>query len=85
MSQGCIPIAKNHSSIPEVLGKAGIILEKDDFSKTADTILNIFQSPEEYKKILCLGYKQVSQFSWQLCGKETYDFYLNVIGKSTQS
>ena len=85
MSQGCIPIAKNHSSIPEVLGEAGIILEKDDFSKTADTILNIFQSPEEYNKILCLGYKQVSQFSWQLCGKETHDFYLNIIGKSTQS
>jgi mannosyltransferase len=85
MSQGCIPIAKKHSSIPEVLGKAGIILDKDNFSKTADTIINILKSPEEYNKILCLGYKQASNFDWGICSKDTHDFYSKVIDNSIKS
>ena len=30
MSQGCIPVAINHSSLPEIMGDAGILLNSSD-------------------------------------------------------
>ena len=38
MSQGCIPIAGRHSSIPEVLGSAGLLVNTNSVSEVTSAM-----------------------------------------------
>jgi len=71
MKAGCPFIALNVSSIPEVAGKAGVLLDKltiNQFNDAIDKLNN------DYQNIVELGLIQASAFSWDKC----YDEILNV-------
>jgi len=72
MNAGCPFIALNSSSIPEVAGDAGVLLEKltlDDFN---NAVLKIKNHREE---IILKGIKQAKKFSWQKCYEELMIVY----------
>ena len=45
MSQGCVPIAGEHSSIPEVLGTAGIIVNVEEPADISNAMLKCLNNP----------------------------------------
>lgn len=72
MKAGCPFIALNHSSIPEVAGDAGVLIDKLEISFFNEAVLNISKNREE---IIKKGFVRVNNFSWEKCYQETMDVY----------
>jgi glycosyltransferase involved in cell wall biosynthesis len=81
MSNGCVPVASDHSSIPEVMGNAGIFLDNDDVAKTAKVLIQIFQDTKKHEIVLQNGFEQASKFSWSKTASETIRFYKSLLEK----
>ena len=79
MSNGCIPVARNHSSIPEVMGNAGIYLENDNVDQSISELIQIFQNTKKHEYILQSGFKQASKFSWTKTASDTIRFYKSLL------
>jgi len=76
MKSGTPVIALNNSSIPEVSGNAGIILNNLDTIEFSEAISKI----NSYRAIIIEnGLKQSALFSWDLCYKKTTDLYLKLL------
>jgi len=72
MKAGCPFIALNASSIPEVSGDAGILINALKMDEAMDGVERIF-SDRGY--LIEKGLLQSSLFSWDKCYKETYNAY----------
>jgi len=68
MHYGCPVVASNVSSLPEVVGQAGILVDPNNIEDIARGIKKAIQNREE---LVQKGYKQVKKFSWDKCAKET--------------
>ena len=70
MSVGTIPIVSNTSSLPEVIGSAGILVDPTKPLKIAEAIREAWNLPaskqQQFEK---KAKKQLSQFTWQKTGK----------------
>ncbi|MEX0895708.1 MAG: glycosyltransferase family 1 protein [Patescibacteria group bacterium] len=65
MSYGCIPVVANATSLPEVVGEAGYIVEPSSTTDLSRTFLEIAQLNARHKAILTKkGREQAAQFSW---------------------
>ena len=78
MSQGCIPIAGNHSSIPEVLGDAGIKVNCESVSELSEAMEKCLVDDSETKSLVKRGYDRASFFTWEKSAKHHTDFYSNL-------
>jgi len=79
MQCGVPVITSNTSSLPEVVGDAGIMVEPDDESGLSQAILDVYSSPsirDEMKKKSLL---QSKKFSWERCSEKTIDVYKKAI------
>ncbi len=81
MSNGCIPVARKHSSIPEVMGNAGIFIDNDDVAQTAKDLIQIYQETKKHDFIVQNGFKQASKFSWSKTATDTIRFYKFLLKK----
>jgi len=79
MSNGCIPVARNHSSIPEVMGKAGVLLDNDNVDQSINELIQVFQNTKKHEFILQSGFKQASKFSWPKTASKTLRFYKSLL------
>jgi len=68
MASGCPVVASNNSSLPEVVGKAGLLFNPADPADIARAVLEIKQDRAGWVK---KGLKQVAKFSWDKCAGET--------------
>jgi glycosyltransferase involved in cell wall biosynthesis len=75
MAQGCIPVAGNHSSIPEVLGDAGIKVNCESVSELSEAMKKCFVDDSETRSLVKRGYDRASFFTWEKSAKLTYAFY----------
>jgi len=79
MASGTPVIASNVSSLPEVVGDAGILVENGDTQKLASTIVSLVTDPQEAARRSALGRAQASKFSWPHCADETWRVIRGVI------
>lgn len=72
MKTGCPFIALNYSSIPEVAGDAGILLDHldIDLAKRAVELISL-----QRDEIVAKGFDQAKKFSWDKCYLETVALY----------
>ncbi|MFH0863612.1 MAG: glycosyltransferase family 1 protein [Candidatus Gottesmanbacteria bacterium] len=76
MNYGCPVIVSNASSLPEVVGDAGILVDPNKTDEIKNKLITIFNlSAEERENIIQKGKIQASKFSWEKCAIET----LNVL------
>jgi mannosyltransferase len=75
MSQGCIPIAINHSSLPEVMGDAGILLKSSDPHEIGQAISKCCTDNDFSKLKVRLGETRAKIFNWEKCAKKVLSFY----------
>jgi glycosyltransferase involved in cell wall biosynthesis len=79
MACGTPVLASNRSSLPEVVGDAGILLRPDDPAVWADTIAMLLSSPEKRATMTEAGYLQAERFSWNETARQTADVYRQVL------
>jgi mannosyltransferase len=76
MKAGTPFVALNASSIPEVAGEAGILLDRLDKDSFIDAILSINLKRNQ---LLEKGIKQAARFSWENCYIETLALYRSLL------
>ncbi|RXJ67397.1 glycosyltransferase [Halarcobacter ebronensis] len=80
MKAGCPVISTNSSSIPEVIGDAGLMVEKIEVDEFVNAILKL-ENKSYKKELISKGLKRADKFSWDKCFKETLQFYKEISGK----
>lgn len=78
MKAGAPFIALNKSSIPEVAGDAGLLIDDLDEEKFNEAIASIKSNRE---KLIVKGFKQAEKFSWEKCYQETLSVYKELLKK----
>ena len=78
MASGCPVIAMNASSIPEVVGDAGMLLSSEDPMVVADAIRAVMVR-ERRMDIVARGLKRAAMFSWDRTVDETVAIYERAI------
>ena len=80
MRAGCPVMSTNLSSIPEVAGDAGLLvnnIKADEFIKEIKKL----EDNDFRNEIIKKGLEQSKKFSWDKCFEETLEFYKKVAGK----
>lgn len=72
MKAGCPFIAYNSSSIPEVAGNAGVLIDQLKISLFNEAVSHI---EKNRVAIIKKGFDQVGNFSWGKCYQETFQIY----------
>lgn len=65
MACGTPVIGSNRTSVPEVIGDAGIIVDPDDIDALADAIVRVLSDQNLRESLIAKGYERVKQFSWE--------------------
>ena len=81
MASGCPVAASNTSSIPEVIGDAGVLFNPSDFNSIRTSIESVLNKPLLSKKLVKLGHKRVEFFSWEKCAEETLMLYKKLLNE----
>ena len=68
-------ITSNTSSLPEVIGEAGIMIDPQDGDALCQSILKIYNSTELRQKMSAYSLAQASKFSWKKCAEQTINTY----------
>ncbi len=75
MQCGAPVIASNTSSLPEVIGNAGMMLDPLDRDGLCQGILNIYHDTSLRKELSISSIKQAQRFSWSMCAQQTVAAY----------
>ena len=75
MACGTVVVAANSSSIPEVVGDAGILFDPKATNDLADILLNLLHSPNERDLFIAKGHERNKQFSWDKTATKTISVY----------
>ncbi|MBX9767010.1 MAG: glycosyltransferase family 4 protein [Bdellovibrionales bacterium] len=74
MGQGCPVIASNASSIPEVVGNAGILFDPYNLEALENAMTQV-RAPAKRAALVHLGYQQEALFSWDKTTAQTIQGY----------
>lgn len=80
MACGTPLISSSTSSLPEVVGKAGILLPPRDERLWAKNILKIVRDKPLARTFRELGLRQAEKFSWENTAKKTIEVYKEAMG-----
>jgi glycosyltransferase involved in cell wall biosynthesis len=75
-------IVSNRSTLPELVGDAGVLLEPHDDRALRDALLRFQSDRVWWEERAEAGFRQASRFSWQRCARETLAVYRQVLGAS---
>lgn len=75
MACGCPVVASNCSSLPEIVGDAGITVNPYKKLDIANGCLKILSDVKRREDIIQKGLKRAKLFSWVKCAKETIEVY----------
>jgi glycosyltransferase involved in cell wall biosynthesis len=77
MKAGCPVIAQKLSSIPEVAGNAGILLDQLDVNFCISKIKDL-ETESKRKEYVEAGFENAKRFDWEKCQTEIKEFYQDV-------
>jgi len=75
MAMGCPVVAANVSSLPEVVGDAGLLADVNDPDDFASALQRILDDSEQRQNLVARGRERAKQFSWRRCAEETLAIY----------
>ena len=78
MSCGTVVVASNSSSLPEVIGDAGILFNPKATRDLADILLSLLDSSAKRDRLIARGYQRAQAFSWDKTVSQTLDVYHSV-------
>jgi glycosyltransferase involved in cell wall biosynthesis len=80
MSCGTAVVASNCSSIPEVVGDAGLLFDPKSTTDLADILLLLLDNSVERDRLIDKGYERAKTFSWDKTAAQTINVYRSVVG-----
>lgn len=75
MACGTPVVASNRTSIPEVVGEAGILFDPSSAEELAGALTRLLSSGSERERLIEKGYRRAKMFSWEKTALKTYDVY----------
>jgi glycosyltransferase involved in cell wall biosynthesis len=75
MQCGVPVVTSNTSSLPEVVGDAGIMVTPTDEDALCQAMLNVYQSESLRKEMSAKSLHQAARFSWEKCIQDTINGY----------
>ena len=74
MSCGCPVVTSNNSSLPEVVGDAGIMIDYDSIEQHIEAYERMYYDEAFRKRCMIKGLEQAGRFSWDKCCSRIEDF-----------
>lgn len=75
MACGTPVITSNISSLPEVAGKAALLIDPNKPEQITDAIRKILVDKDLKQKMTKDGFENIKKFSWEKCARETLDVF----------
>jgi glycosyltransferase involved in cell wall biosynthesis len=75
MACGTVPVASNRSSLPEVVGDGGLLIEPDDPAAIAEAIRRILFDPALRDQLRQKGLAQAARFTWEQTARSALAVY----------
>lgn len=75
MNCGCPVLCSNVSSIPEIVGAAGLYFDPTDVDAIAQSMERISAQADLRADLIAKGNERKEQFSWEKCAAQTMDVY----------
>ncbi|KXB08104.1 hypothetical protein AKJ55_01440, partial [candidate division MSBL1 archaeon SCGC-AAA382M17] len=79
MACGTPVITSSISSLPEVIGNAGMMIDPHDIEGLSEAIHKVIKSDTLQRKMKRKGMKRAKRFSWEKTAKKTFQVYNKVI------
>ncbi|MEI6328607.1 MAG: glycosyltransferase family 1 protein [Pseudanabaena sp. ELA645] len=79
MQCGTPVISSNSTSLPEVVGDAGILIDPKDKAQLCQAMLNVLNDETLRDNLKQKGLERAKQFSWEKCANETVEIYKKII------
>jgi glycosyltransferase involved in cell wall biosynthesis len=74
-------IAANNSSLPELVGSAGILFPTGDVAALTQALGSVATDEAGRAALVVRGYEQLKRFSWDAMAAHTHQLYLRVLEK----
>lgn len=81
MACGCPVVTSNRSSLPEVVGDAGLMIDPDRVDDLAEAMTLVLNDGQLADSLRSAGIARAAGFSWERCGRETLAIYKDVLGR----
>ena len=81
MQCGVPVITSNNSSLPEVVGDAGIMVDATDESQLCQAMTKLLNDPNLCQQLSKQALQQSQNFSWEKCAQETIAIYQHILEK----
>ncbi len=72
-------IASNVSSIPEVVGDAGLLFEPNSTSDLADRLVFLLENSSQRDLLIQKGKQRIQRFNWQKTVNQTVEVYRSLV------
>jgi alpha-1,3-rhamnosyl/mannosyltransferase len=78
MASGVPVLTTNRTSLPEVVGSAGLMVDPDDVGSMRDSLRNLLEDRDLAMRLAAAGLERSTTFSWNRCALETLKVYEQV-------
>ncbi len=78
MANLCPVIVSNSSSIPEVVGSAGIYFNATSIDSLVSSIESVVYSESKISELVSLGNMRIKEFTWEKCADKTFETYKSI-------
>jgi glycosyltransferase involved in cell wall biosynthesis len=75
MACGTPVVAANNSSLPEVVGDAGLMVDAGDPKALAGALARLLTDQVLRARLVAAGYEQARKFTWEVAGRNLLDIY----------
>jgi glycosyltransferase involved in cell wall biosynthesis len=82
MACGCPVITSNTSSLPEVVGEAGLMIDPHDVDSLTESMYKILSDNGLKKELSKKSLERAKMFSWQKTADQTLEVYKEVLNKN---
>jgi glycosyltransferase involved in cell wall biosynthesis len=79
MACGCPVVSSNTSSLPEVVGEAGIMVDPHDTDGLASAMCEVLSSDDLGEELIRKGLEQARKFNWEKTANETIMVYKEIM------
>lgn len=84
MQCGCPVITSDNSSLPEVVGDAGIMIDINQPGSLEAALKRLYDNPRERKEFKQRGLERAKAFSWRKAAEVVHDRICRDFGKDRQ-
>jgi glycosyltransferase involved in cell wall biosynthesis len=82
MHYGCPVIVSKTSSMPEIVGEAGVYVDPNSEEQFITAMEEVLYKTDVRSAIIRAGHQREDLFSWDRCARETIAFYRRVLNSS---